>query len=95
MRSVGVRILKNQLSEYLRAVQNGETIAVTNHGAVVALLSPPDTGANSPEEKLLRLARTGEARLGRSNRPESYPRLPGLVSSDAIREALDWTRGER
>ena len=92
---MGMRTLKNRLSEYLRAVQNEETISVTNRGMAIALLIPPDSVASSPEEALLRLARKGEVRLGKGNRPDIYPRAPGLVSSEQIREASDWTRGER
>jgi prevent-host-death family protein len=35
---VGVRDLKNRLSEYLRRVRSGEEILVTYHGEVVAEL---------------------------------------------------------
>jgi prevent-host-death family protein len=37
------RELRNRSSEVLRRVQAGETIQVTNHGVVVAVLSPPGT----------------------------------------------------
>ena len=35
------RELRNDSSKVLRAVQGGETFEVTNHGEVVAILSPP------------------------------------------------------
>lgn len=37
---VGVRELKQHLSEYLRRVERGETIRVTDRGVPKALLSP-------------------------------------------------------
>ncbi len=41
MRSVGVRELKSHISEILRQVEeDGEIVAVTNHGNVVAHLVP-------------------------------------------------------
>jgi prevent-host-death family protein len=40
MRIVGIRTLKNKLSEYLRMVQSGETILITDHDRVVAELHP-------------------------------------------------------
>jgi prevent-host-death family protein len=41
MRAVGVRELRTHISEILRQVEeNGETVAVTNHGTVVAHLVP-------------------------------------------------------
>jgi prevent-host-death family protein len=42
MTSVGVRELKNRLSEYLRRVSEGERITVTDRGRPVALVVPPN-----------------------------------------------------
>jgi antitoxin (DNA-binding transcriptional repressor) of toxin-antitoxin stability system len=44
MRSVGVKVLKNKLSEYLRLVASGETVLVTDRDRVVAELIPPREG---------------------------------------------------
>ena len=41
MRSVGLKVLKNKLSEYVRLAANGETVLVTDRDRVVAELSPP------------------------------------------------------
>jgi prevent-host-death family protein len=41
MRAVGLRVLKNKLSEYIRAVTAGETVLVTDHERVVAEIIPP------------------------------------------------------
>jgi antitoxin (DNA-binding transcriptional repressor) of toxin-antitoxin stability system len=41
MRTVGLKILKNKLSEYVRLAASGETLAITDRGRVVAELSPP------------------------------------------------------
>jgi prevent-host-death family protein len=40
MSHVGVRDLKNQLSRYLKRVQNGEEIVVTEHDRPVAKIIP-------------------------------------------------------
>ena len=45
MRAVGLKILKNKLSEYVRLAQGGETILVTDRDRVVAELVPPVRGA--------------------------------------------------
>jgi antitoxin (DNA-binding transcriptional repressor) of toxin-antitoxin stability system len=50
MKAVGVRELKNRLSEYLRAVRAGERVLVTDRGEIIAELAPP--GANRPAEPL-------------------------------------------
>jgi antitoxin (DNA-binding transcriptional repressor) of toxin-antitoxin stability system len=44
MRAVGLKTLKNRLSEYVRLVANGETILVTDRDRVVAELAPPRAG---------------------------------------------------
>jgi antitoxin (DNA-binding transcriptional repressor) of toxin-antitoxin stability system len=44
MRAVGLKTLKNKLSEYVRLVANGETVLVTDRDRVVAELSPPRAG---------------------------------------------------
>ena len=41
MISVGIRELKNRLSEYLRMVRRGEEISVTDRGEAVAELRQP------------------------------------------------------
>ena len=40
MPRVGIRELKNRLSFYLKRVESGEQIEVTNRGEVIALLIP-------------------------------------------------------
>lgn len=44
MRAVGLKVLKNKLSEYVRLAASGETILVTDRDRVVAQLGPPQEG---------------------------------------------------
>lgn len=44
MRAVGLKILKNKLSEYVRLAAAGETVLVTDRDRVVAELVPPRSG---------------------------------------------------
>lgn len=44
MRSVGLKVLKNKLSEYVRLAAAGETVLVTDRDRVVAELVPPRDG---------------------------------------------------
>ena len=44
MRAVGLKILKNKLSEYVRLAAGGETVLVTDRDRVVAELVPPREG---------------------------------------------------
>jgi len=41
MRAVGIKVLKNKLSEYVRLAERGETILVTDRDRVVAEIGPP------------------------------------------------------
>ena len=47
MRAVGLKVLKNKLSEYVRLVASGETVLVTDRDRVVAEIVPPR--ADRPE----------------------------------------------
>ena len=44
MRAVGLKVLKNKLSEYVRLAANGETVLVTDRDRVVAEIIPPRGG---------------------------------------------------
>jgi antitoxin (DNA-binding transcriptional repressor) of toxin-antitoxin stability system len=44
MRAVGIKTLKNKLSQYVRAAADGETVLVTDRDRVVAELGPPQAG---------------------------------------------------
>ena len=42
MRAVGIKLLKNRLSEYVRLAASGETVLVTDRERVVAEINPPE-----------------------------------------------------
>jgi antitoxin (DNA-binding transcriptional repressor) of toxin-antitoxin stability system len=44
MRAVGLKVLKNKLSEYVRLAASGETVLVTDRERVVAEIVPPQPG---------------------------------------------------
>jgi antitoxin (DNA-binding transcriptional repressor) of toxin-antitoxin stability system len=44
MRAVGLKVLKNRLSEYVRLAAGGETVLITDRDRVVAELVPPALG---------------------------------------------------
>jgi prevent-host-death family protein len=78
MKTVGVRELKNRLSEYLREVRAGERVLVTDRGEVVAELAPPGHSGHdaSVPASLLALARRGAATVGAPGDRALYPALP-------------------
>jgi prevent-host-death family protein len=97
MKSVGVRELKNRLSEYLRDVRAGERVLVTDRGEVVAELAPP---GHSPDPDvpaaLLALARRGLVTLGAQSEERTYPPLPRRRKRKlTAAQLLDAERGPR
>lgn len=44
MRTVGLKVLKNRLAEYVRIAAAGERVLISDHDRVVAELVPPDAG---------------------------------------------------
>lgn len=53
MRTVGIKVLKNRLSEYVRAAGAGETVLVTDRDRVVAELVPPRSRIGRSAEEIL------------------------------------------
>lgn len=98
MKTVGVRELKNRLSEYLREVRRGEHLLVTDRGEVIAELSPPGQGTAdaSVPVGILALAKRGMLTLGSPDNGRSYPALPrSHRGKHRAAEMLDAERGNR
>ena len=96
MKAVGLRELKNRLSEYIRDVRAGETVLVTDRGEVVAEIGPPGRATAQPDlpAGIVDLARRGLATLGRPNR-RPYPRMPRVLKPGRLKELLDAEREDR
>ena len=87
--TVGVAELRQNLSRYLRRVEQGERLLVTDRNRPVAELGPPPS-AGSALDRLI-----AEGRVARPARRG----LPGPLALDgdphALSRALDEVRGER
>ncbi len=97
MKAVGIRELKARLSAFLREVQGGEVILVTDRGRVVAELRAPGTAlvAESDADRALRrLAEAGGLRIGEPHDPEAYRASPVRATPGTARELLDAERAE-
>jgi antitoxin (DNA-binding transcriptional repressor) of toxin-antitoxin stability system len=97
MKTVGIRELKNRLSEYLRQVRSGESLLVTDRGEVVAEFSAPGrvlADASVPAG-LLALARRGLLTLGSPRDASLYVALPRARRGQSAAELLDEERGSR
>ena len=98
MKTVGIRELKNHLSEYLRRVRLGESVLVTDRGEVVAEFSPPNRGAsdNSIPVGLLALAKRGVVTLASPREGSRYEQLPRTRrGTRTAAQLLDEQRGLR
>ncbi len=96
MRTVGIRELKNRLSEYVRCVRGGEEILVTCHGEIVAELRSPETDRDDGALPELReLVRRGTARGIVRNARSRYRTYERALSTTTARDLLDWDRGDR
>jgi antitoxin (DNA-binding transcriptional repressor) of toxin-antitoxin stability system len=97
MRAVGVKVLKDKLSEYLRIAESGETVLVTDRDKVIAELRAPSVswGAELADVCLADLVRRGVLRpplLGAGAGPP--PRRP-VLKSDELMEQLAQDRADR
>lgn len=86
---MGVRELRQNLSKYLRRVERGERLEVTEHGRPVAVLAP----LGEPEGPLARLMAAGRVTPPRTDLLELLP--PRGKTSSRTSEALLNERTER
>ncbi len=96
MRAVGIKALKNKLSEYVRLAAGGETVLVTDRDAVVAELGPPRAG---------RAAAVGDAVLADAVRRgwltppvaggEAPPAPPAVSDAVSLDDVLAGLRADR
>lgn len=96
MRVVGLKVLKNRLSEYVRLAAGGERVLVTDRDRVVAELIAPQAGTPeyAADAALAEAVRHGWLRppvLPQQGAPPSKP----VMSLDALLAELDEDRAER
>jgi antitoxin (DNA-binding transcriptional repressor) of toxin-antitoxin stability system len=96
MKAVGLKVLKNKLSEYVRLVTQGETVLVTDRDRVVAELVPPETH-RSPmlaDALLADAIRQGHITPATLSSAAPPPRKP-VMSFRELKRGLDEDRSER
>jgi len=98
MRAVGLKVLKNKLSEYVRLAAQGERILVTDRDRVVAeLIAPESHRSDYVHDALLAEAvRAGIVTPPLSRSAEPPPRKPvtGLTMKELMAD-LDASRADR
>ena len=95
MRTVGLKLLKNRLSEYIRLVAGGETILVTDRDRVVAELRPPAVSHPLLADPVLaEMVRQGALTLSTVTNQGPPPRNPVAPLEDILAD-LDESRADR
>jgi antitoxin (DNA-binding transcriptional repressor) of toxin-antitoxin stability system len=95
MRSVGLKVLKNRLSEYVRLVAGGETVLVTDRDRVVAELRPPEArGPMAADALLAEAMRRGWLSAPLVVRETPPARAPTAPLADLLAQ-LDEDRADR
>ena len=96
MRSVGIKALKNRLSEYVRIAAGGELVLVTDRDRVVAELGPPQRkrSADVADALLADAIRNGWLSAPLDGDRSVPPRAP-VASLDELLAELEEDRAER
>lgn len=87
--TVGIRDLRDHLSQYLELVKAGASVSVTEHGRVIAAIVPM-----TYSQHMLDLAAKGYVTLPRLPKgdPRGWPRIPVEGGTDDL---IDWAKGEQ
>jgi prevent-host-death family protein len=93
MGTVGVKELKNRLTEYLRRTKNGEEIVVTERGHPIAILRSihSTVDAQSLEAKLAKLAAQGRLALP-SKKPQKKIRAVKITGTPLSKTIVESRR---
>ena len=88
MRSVGLKILKNKLSEYVRLAAGGETVLVTDRDRVVAEITPPRGGRSAfvADAMLAEAVRKGWIAPPAVPGTDAPPRKPVMTFREVLKE---------
>ncbi len=94
MRTIGLKILKNKLSEYVRCAAAGEAILITDRHRVVAEIGPPrsDQEGYYSNPKLNDAVRQGWITPGARRGGQPPPRLPAVASLEEVLQELEQDR---
>jgi antitoxin (DNA-binding transcriptional repressor) of toxin-antitoxin stability system len=94
MRAVGIKILKNKLSEYVRLAASGESVLVTDRDRVVAQLGPPppQRADSVPDVLLAQAVRQGLVTPAALPPGDPPPAPAPIMTLDQLLAELDASR---
>lgn len=84
MKSIGIRELRQHASTYIRLVEAGESVEITDRGRPIAMLTP----VKKDETTLERLYREGILIPATNRRTEPFTPLAHLEGSPTLSEVL-------
>jgi antitoxin (DNA-binding transcriptional repressor) of toxin-antitoxin stability system len=96
MKTVGLKVLKNKLSEYVRIAAGGETVVVTDRGrAVVEMKAPQPAHEHGKKESIIeRGIREGWITPAKRRGPPQAP-PPGIMTLEELMEEIARDREDR
>lgn len=97
MRSVALKTLESQVTEYVSLAQSGETVLITDQDHVIAELTPPRETRRDPwvdNPALAEAVRIGLITPAEIVSDEPPPRLP-VASLRELLQELDEDRADR
>ena len=96
MRAVGLKILKNRLSEYVRLAASGETVLVTDRDRVVAELVPPRTPQGTTAANALFADAIRQGLITPARHPaRPIPSMEPVMTLEELMRELDDDRADR
>ena len=97
MQTVGIKVLKNDLSRYIRAAEAGEIVRVTDRGRVVAEISRPRAPEGQTEAERQWAMMIAEGIVKEAKRPFTGPPPRGTtrIPFDELMRDLDESRSDR
>jgi len=97
MRTANIGTLKNQLSAYLKFVRNGEEVIVCDRNVPIARILPlePSRDYRAEEAQLIAAGLMTPPKDPSPMDWDAFWAIPtGNVSNEAVREAIEWSKGE-
>lgn len=96
MRAIGLKVLKNKLSEYVRLAAGGEVVLITDRDRVVAEIVPPAIGRGQmvDDAELAEAVRQGWLTPPLAGPGGEVPRQPVLALATLLDE-MDADRADR